>query len=814
VVWIRAKTESLGSKDPWVVGQYRFLAKRGDGGFGRVYLADNEAGELVAVKVLKDGSEQFVERFQKEAERAGAVAGLYTIQVLEFGVDDETPWLAMQFVDGPNLGELATGRPLPPDQVTNIAFCMATGLVDIHAAGLVHRDLNPNNVIVSDTELRIVDFGIAKDTDRTTSTLIGEPTPRYLQPEALQNEQNEPQESASDVFSWAATVCFLAQGRHLFNGTTAAIHEQILHPPYDIPDLSDPLDRLVRSALEREPNDRPSASEITSALFGHVDPEWHLPTEFLDPKYQIEIPPRHPDPKPKRRSVLRRRLRQAVLVWLVLIAGAAIWDIAFDDSPDYWTSMLPPTATTEAPATTSTLPPATTTEAPPTTEAPSWAATAGGLGKRTLAEFGDSVWMVESSGCGLLRYGSAFFIDSTHLVTNNHIVSIDGTPKLFSQDGRELEGVVIGGSNLPDVAVIEVSPAQIGQPLVWAEAESLDSSMVLTVLGYDNRLGPNSALAASVTQVVDQESNDPWQTAYWDPDQNMGVSPPRFTRSLITDSAVGHGLSGAPAITTSGQVAGIITELHQPHISASELGGRLIYTYDYLRDPIEQILIERPGYNVECSRSLLGPGQAVNLKVGEAQPAGGCTGLLCVYFATVEWDPPLEDAGRSPVAFYVMEVFRRTSAGELEYWAGNTIHIEERPEGTEPPLLDPGDPEYEFAEPLWHDLVPPYEEEIYVVSVTPYSEHGEPGQPITGSILVPKMEDDGTTEADMDEAILKGYYVWGTSEATVLLQQVLGLPPDGIYDYEVLKAHAEALEEIGLSVEEYLTEPPSSSRND
>ena len=141
MVWIRAKTEPLASGDPWGIGQFRFLRKRGEGGFGRVYLADNEAGDLVAVKVLNRPSDG-TERFRKEAERAGAVTAgssnwplesratvgsRYTIQVLDFGVDGENPWLAMPFVDGPSLGELATGRPLPPDQVTNIAFCIATG---------------------------------------------------------------------------------------------------------------------------------------------------------------------------------------------------------------------------------------------------------------------------------------------------------------------------------------------------------------------------------------------------------------------------------------------------------------------------------------------------------------------------------------------------------------------------------------------------------------------------------------------------------------------------------------------------------------
>ena len=354
MVWIRAKTESLGSKDSWGVGQFRFLRRRGEGGFGRVYLADNEAGDLVAVKVLNrppDGTKQFIERCRKEAERAAAVTGRYTIEVLDFGVDDGNPWLAMPFVDGPNLGELATGRPLPPDQVMNIAFCIAAGLVDIHATGFVHLDLNPNNVLVSETQLRIVDFGIAKDVDRTFySTEAGLGTARYKQPEAF---RNEPQGPPSDVFSWAATVCYLVQGRHLFDGTPAAILGQILDPPYEVPRLQDSLHRLVLSALEPEQNDRPTAKEITSALSGHVDPEWHLPTKFLDPKYQIPVPPRHPDPRLRRQRT--KWFGSAAIVLALGLAGVA-WLALSGDNQGEIANQQP--VITEPP---------TTTQAPPTT---------------------------------------------------------------------------------------------------------------------------------------------------------------------------------------------------------------------------------------------------------------------------------------------------------------------------------------------------------------------------------------------------------------------------------------------------------------
>lgn len=154
------------------------------------------------------------------------------------------------------------------------------------------------------------------------------------------------------------------------------------------------------------------------------------------------------------------------------------------------------------------------------------------------AEFGDSVFLVESTGCGMGSSGSAWVLDDMHLLTNWHVVSIDPTPELVSRDGStRFSGTVIGGSVDPDVAVIRVEH-ELPQALAWAETKALREGQEVVSLGYPAPAGDFSVTPSTIISF-----------------QTRGG-----TREAIRgDGAIDRGNSGGPALTRDGEVAGVAT---------------------------------------------------------------------------------------------------------------------------------------------------------------------------------------------------------------------------------------------------------------
>ncbi|HXS65122.1 MAG TPA: serine/threonine-protein kinase, partial [Streptosporangiaceae bacterium] len=153
---------------------------------------------------------------------------------------------------------------------------LAKALGAVHAAGVVHRDLKPGNVMVSDGEPVVIDFGIAQlaETTRLTMTGMFMGTPGYLAPEVIEGQDSGP---ASDVHSWGATVAFAALGRPPFgSGTFEAIFFRIMHGQPDLSTLPSSLRPLVNRALARDPASRPSADDLAAWAAG-LDPETLIP---------------------------------------------------------------------------------------------------------------------------------------------------------------------------------------------------------------------------------------------------------------------------------------------------------------------------------------------------------------------------------------------------------------------------------------------------------------------------------------------------------------------------------------------------------
>lgn len=241
---------------------------------GLVYLAEVPDGRLVAVKVIRPeyaDDPVYRQRFAREARAAARVLDVAVARVLAFspGGDGSPPYLVTEYVPGPSLRDrLAGGSRLPISELQAFAAGMARALAAVHAAGVVHRDVKPANVILSPTGPRLVDFGIARADDATTRyTTTGEivGSVGWMAPEIL---RQEPVTAAADVFAWGAVVAFAGTGRRPFGeGPDVAVAHRILAgPPPDLAGIPPDLQALVGQALARDPRDRPPAAALASRL--------------------------------------------------------------------------------------------------------------------------------------------------------------------------------------------------------------------------------------------------------------------------------------------------------------------------------------------------------------------------------------------------------------------------------------------------------------------------------------------------------------------------------------------------------------------
>lgn len=292
-----------------VDGRYQVVSRIARGGMATVYLAvDRRLDRDVALKVmhphLAEGTAgaNFVARFRREARAAARLTHPGLVGVYDQGVDGETSYLTMEYVDGVNLRRhLAERGSLSVGEALGVAEQVLDALAAAHRAGLVHRDVKPENVLLaSDGRVKVTDFGLARAVTEVTSTTTGTVfgTVAYLAPELVLHGGSD---ARTDVYAAGVLLYEMITGAQPFTGETP-IQIAFQHVNSDVPAPSDTaswlpveVDELVGALSAREPDDRPADAGAALALLRRT--RTALDTATLDRRVDVEpavSPPRPP----------------------------------------------------------------------------------------------------------------------------------------------------------------------------------------------------------------------------------------------------------------------------------------------------------------------------------------------------------------------------------------------------------------------------------------------------------------------------------------------------------------------------------------
>lgn len=295
------------------------------GGMGAVWRGRDEIlGRRVAIKVLDDRlaeDPEVLERFRTEAVAAARLSHPGVVRVFDTGIDGEICYIVMELVDGPTLAEsLSRNGPMDPAETVRIARDILDALSHAHAAGVVHRDVKPTNVLTGDHAVKVTDFGIAKaafaHNDLTaTGRLLG--TARYLAPEQA---DGSPIDARTDIYALGVVMYEMLTGRVPFDAetdlATAMLRLTVSPTPVGAMRGGIPrdLERVVMRALSRDPDDRFQSAEEMRTDLEHVT---------IRPEPGVQ-----PDRAHRAPSVFRSWML-IPLILSVLTAGAIVAGLAF-----------------------------------------------------------------------------------------------------------------------------------------------------------------------------------------------------------------------------------------------------------------------------------------------------------------------------------------------------------------------------------------------------------------------------------------------------------------------------------------------------
>lgn len=303
VVWMDA-VRVPSAEDPEQIGPYTVVGWMGAGLMGAVYLGEAADGRRAAVRVIRrdlSDATNFRSLFRREVDAALRVQNPAAAVVFDADADAAEPWVAFEFVEGPNLVELVGGVVPSLSAVLGIMGGIADALAAIHEVGATHGDLKPTNVVlVPASGVKVFDYAVSAAIDpgsalTESSSIVG--TPAWLAPEQI---EGRPVTAAADIFAWGCLAVYVATGRHPFggaDGSPMSIMYRIVHHEPDLSGIPAPLAQTVLAALSKRPDLRPRAEDLRRML---------LPASLDNgPIAPVALVPLPADPGPPARTAER-----------------------------------------------------------------------------------------------------------------------------------------------------------------------------------------------------------------------------------------------------------------------------------------------------------------------------------------------------------------------------------------------------------------------------------------------------------------------------------------------------------------------------
>jgi beta-lactam-binding protein with PASTA domain len=325
------------STDTLLANRYQIVDMIGEGGMAMVYRArDIRTGHYVAIKFLRPEykqSPEFLARFQREATAASKMSHHNIVNLLDVGSDDENPYIVIEYVDGKTLKDIISERKkLPEDLAAQIAIRILSALQHAHTAGIIHRDIKPQNILVDQKGyIKVSDFGIARmvgvrtaTMDDAGSAIMG--SVHYFSPEQARGETAT---AASDLYSVGVTLYEMLTGSVPFEGDTAVAiamqHVQVKPVPVRerAEEVSPAIENVVMKALEKDPMNRfHSALEMARALRTAL--QFPEKENTQDVPLLPDVQAARPAQPPARRKAMKRTRMLVVLLAILVIAGLAV----------------------------------------------------------------------------------------------------------------------------------------------------------------------------------------------------------------------------------------------------------------------------------------------------------------------------------------------------------------------------------------------------------------------------------------------------------------------------------------------------------
>jgi serine/threonine protein kinase len=336
-----------------IAGRYTLGREIGRGGAGTVHLARDEVlGRTVAIKrigVMPGADSVDLARAGREARLAAALNHPHVVSVFDLVEDGDVHWLVMEYVDGRTLGEMVrSSGPLETTEAAGLLAQVADALTDAHDGGIVHRDVKPSNILITQGVAKLSDFGIARSADDASLTQTGLVTgsPAYLAPEVASGSSATP---ASDVWSLGATLYHAVTGRPPYevgDNVIGALYKIVHEDPPRLPD-DHPMAGLLAVMLTRDPEQRwpmrrvrdelvrLSRGQRSTAIAPAPAPAADDRTGVL-PTTTVPAPP--PAPAGRRRGARLAVLAAVAVLAVAAVAAAYVWagrgtPEALDDDP-------------------------------------------------------------------------------------------------------------------------------------------------------------------------------------------------------------------------------------------------------------------------------------------------------------------------------------------------------------------------------------------------------------------------------------------------------------------------------------------------